>query len=187
MEMKIKRCHLHHTISFVFLTMLFTGASCKSSSYQNVAKPANAAKPSPVPTTGKRLIKEEGWKIPGLAVAKEYRPASLLQAASNETVKVYSSWLSPQPGTGSPVTLRDFLSEQELIDLGIYAKKLRVMTIVKYDLGDRPFCYVIKYRAIYTMEGLHYYDEDGDSRFELVETGTASAEFTPRLPKQTKL
>lgn len=167
--------------------MLFTSASCKSSGYQNAAQPAIAvAKPNPVPATGKRLIKEEGWKIPGLAVAKEYRPAILLQAASNETVKVYSSWLSPQSGAGSPVTLRDFLSEQELKDLGITAKKLRVMTIVKYDLGDRPFCYVIKYRAIYTMEGLHYYDEDGDSRFELVETGTASAEFTPRLPTLAK-
>ncbi len=184
--MKCKRYQLQHTISFVLLTMLFTGASCKSSGYQNDTQLAIAAKPSPVPVTGKRLIKEEGWKIPGLAVAKEYRPASLLQAVSNETVKVYSSWLSPQTGTDIPVTLRDFLSEQELKGLGITAKKLRVMTIVKYDLGDRPFCYVVKYRATYTMEGLHYYDEDGDSRFELVETGTASAEFTPRLPRLAK-
>jgi hypothetical protein len=182
--MKYTRYQLHHTVSFVLLTVLFIGSSCKSSGYQNAAQPVSAAKPSPTPS--RRLIKEGGWKIPGLAVAKEIRPPNLLQAASSEKVKIYSSWLSPMSGATHPVTLRDFLSEQEIQELGITSKKLHVLTIVKYDLGDRPFCYVIKYRAKYTIDALHYYDEDGDKNFELVEIGTASTEFIPRIPSLTK-
>jgi hypothetical protein len=179
-----KKYRLHHTVSFVLLTVLFISSSCKNSSYQNAAQPVSAAKPSPTPA--RRLIKEGGWKIPGLAVAKEIRPPILLQAASTEKVKVHSSWLSPMSGAATPVTLRNFLSEQELQELGITSKKLHLMTIVKYDLGERPFCYVVKYRAKYTIDALHYYDEDGDKNFELVETGTASTEFIPRIPSLTK-
>jgi hypothetical protein len=182
--MKYNRHQLHHMVSFVLLTVLFIGAGCKSSSYQNAAQPVSAAKS--IPTPSRRLIKEEGWKIPGLAVAKEVRPPSLLQAASSDRVKVYSSWLGPLSRAAAPITLRDYLSEQELKELGITAKKLHVLTIVKYDLGDRPFCYAVKYRAKYTIDALHYYDEDGDKNFELVETGTASTEFIPRIPNVTK-
>jgi hypothetical protein len=180
----MKRYQLHHTVSFVLLTALLIGAGCKNNSYQNATQQVSAAKPSP--TSSRRLIKEGGWKIPGLAVAKEVRTPSLLQAASNEKVKVYSSWLSPISNADAPVTLRNFLSEQELKDLGITAVKLRVLTIVKYDMGDRPFCYVVKYRSTYTVDGLHYYDENGDGNFELVETGTSSTEFIPRIPSFTK-
>jgi hypothetical protein len=180
----MKRYQLHHMISFALLTMLFTGSGCKSKSYQNAAQQASAAKPSPA--SPRKMIKEGGWEIPGLAVAKEVRPPSLLQAASNEKIKVYSSWLNPVSNAAAPVTLRNFLSEQELKELGITAIKLRVMTIVKYDLVDHPFCYVVKYRSTYTVDALHYYDEDGDKNFELVETGTASTEFIPRIPSLTK-
>jgi hypothetical protein len=180
----MKRYQLHHMVSFALITVLFTGSGCKSNSYQNAAQQVSAAKPSP--TTSRRLIKEGGWEIPGLAVAKEVRPPILLQAAGNEKVKVYSSWLRPISNAAAPVSLRDFLSEQELKELGITAIKLRVLMIVKYDLGDRPFCYVVKYRSTYTVDGLHYYDENGDGNFELVETGTASTEFIPRIPSLTK-
>jgi hypothetical protein len=179
--MKCKRYQPHRAIFFVLLTAILTGAGCKNDSYQNAAQQVSAAKTNPTPS--RRLIKEGGWKIPGLAVAKEGRPPSLLQAASNEKVKVYSSWLSPISGAGAPVTLRNYLSDQELEELGITAKKLHVLTIVKYGMGDRPFCYVVKYRSTYTVDALHYYDEDGDKNFELVETGTTSTEFIPRIPK----
>jgi hypothetical protein len=182
--MKYTRYQLHYLISLVLLTLLFTGSSCKSSSYQNAAQSVSAAKPSTIPS--RKLVKAGGWKIPGLAVAKEVRPTSLLQAASNEKVKLYSSWLSPLSKDAALVTLRDYLSDQYLNDLGITAKKLQVMSIVKYDLGDRPFCYVVKYRSTYTIDALHYYDEDGDKNFELVETGTPSTEFIPRIPSTTK-
>jgi hypothetical protein len=182
--MKYKRYQIHQMVSFVLLTVLFTGSSCKSSSYKNAAQPVSAAKPSS--TLSRKLIKAGGWKIPGLSAAKEVRPTSLLQAASNEKLKIYSSWLSPLSKDSAPVTLRDYLSEQDLKDLGITAKKLQVMSIVKYDLGDRPFCYVTKYRSTYTVDALHYYDEDGDKNFELVETGTASTEFIPRIPSTMK-
>jgi hypothetical protein len=182
--MKYKRYQLHPMISLVLLTALCIGSSCKSSSYQNAAPPVSAEKPSTTPS--RKLVKAEGWKIPGLAVAKEVISPILLQAASNEKVKVYSSWLSPLFEAPAPVTLRGYFSEQELKELGITAKNLRVMSIVKYDLGDRPFCYVVKYRAKYTIDALHYYDEDGDKNFELVETGTISTEFIPRIPSMTK-
>ena len=83
---------------------------------------------------------------------------------------------------GKPVTLMGYMSEEELKELGITTKNPMVVTIVKYDAGDRPFCYVVKYRSTYTMEGLHFYDEDGDKKFELLETGTALPTFTPRIP-----
>jgi hypothetical protein len=182
--MKYINYRLHHMLSLVLLTLLFTGSSCKNGSYQNAAQRVSAAKPSTTPS--RKLVKAGGWKIPGLSAAKEVRAPSLLQAASNEKVKIYSSWLSPPFGVAAPVTLRDYLSDQDLNDLGITAKKLHVMSIVKFDLGDRPFCYVVKYRSTYTIDALHYYDEDGDKNFELVETGTSSTEFIPRIPSTTK-
>jgi hypothetical protein len=181
--MKCKRHHFHYGVTVVLLTALLTNTGCKNNSYQNATQQASAAKPGTTPS--RRLIKEGGWKIPGLAVAKEAKPPSLLQKASNEKVKVYSSQLSPMSGASAPVTLRDYLSDQELKELGITAKKLHVLTLVKYDLGDRPFCYVVKYRSTYTIEALHYYDENGDKNFELVETGPISTEFIPRIPSLT--
>jgi hypothetical protein len=128
------------------------------------------------------LTKEGGWKIPGLAIAKEFRPPTLLPSAGNESIKVYASSLRPPFGPPGPATLKDYLSDEELKELRITTNKPMVMTIVKYDQGDRPFCYVVKYRSTYTMEGLHYYDEDGDKNFELLETGTALPQFIPRIP-----
>jgi hypothetical protein len=168
------------SITIVLLTILIVFAGCN----RNTARPANAANPSPTPV--KRLIKEGGWKIPGYAIAKEIISPRLLQSSGNESVKIYSSWLSTVRKNASPVTLRDYLSEQEINELNIVGKKLNVMTIVKYDNGVLPFCYVVKYRSTYAMEALHYYDEDGDKRFELVETGTASQEYIPRIPNWLK-
>jgi hypothetical protein len=170
----------HHAVSVVLLTALLAGAGCKSNNNKLAAQQASAAKPSPTPS--KRLIKKAGWEIPGLAGAKETGPSRLRPAAGN--AKVYMSWLRPQPkaNVAGPPTLGSYLAEAELKELGISAKKLQVLALVKYDIGDRPFCYVVKYRATYPVEALHYYDEDGDKSFELVETGTQSPEFVPRIP-----
>lgn len=168
------------SISIVLLTILLAFAGCN----RNTARPANAAKPTPTPS--KRLIKEGGWKIPGFATAKEIISPRSIASPGNEPVKIYSSWLSTVRKNASPVTLHEYLSEQEIQELNIIGKKLQVMTIVKFDNGDLPFCYVVKYRSTYAMEALHYYDEDGDKRFELVETGTASQGFIPRIPNWIK-
>jgi hypothetical protein len=185
--MKYRRYHLSSqaspAISLVLLTMLLIGAGCKRVDSNNAAQPAAVARSSPTPFNQRKLIKEDGWKIPGLAVAKEARPASLLQGVNNDSVKVYSTWLKPFPSGSSPVSLRDFWSEEQLQELGITAKKLRVLLIVKYDMGDRPFCYVVKYRSTRAIEALHYYDEDGDKDFELAERGDISPQFVPRIPK----
>jgi hypothetical protein len=180
--MKCKTYHFHHALSLALLTLLLSSAACSSSGYKNAAQPASAAKISPPPTAAKRLIKGDGWKIPGLAVAKEFIPPKLLPSAGSESVKVYSSWLRPQFKDTNAVTLKDYLSDEQLKELGITTNKPMIMTIVKYDAGDRPFCYVVKYRSTYTMEGLHFYDEDGDKNFELLETGTALPQFIPRIP-----
>ena len=172
--MKHEMHRLHHAVSVVLLTALIAGAGCKSNNDKLAAKPS--ANPS------KRLIKKAGWEIPGLAGAKATMPPRSLPAGGN--AKIYSTWLKPQPkaNVAGPPTLKSYLAEEELKELGVTALKLPVMTIVKYDLGDRPFCYVIKYRSTYAIEALHYYDEDGDKSFELVETGTQSPEFVPRIP-----
>jgi hypothetical protein len=178
--MKYKMHRVHRAIAIVTLTALLTGASCKSGDNKIATQQASAAKPSPTPS--KRLTKKAGWEIPGLAEAKATMPPRSLPAAAN--AKIYSTWLKPQPkanSAGTP-TLKNYLAEDELKELGITAKKLPVMAIVKYELGDRLFCYVIKYRSTYAIEALHYYDEDGDKNFELVETGTQSPEFVPRIP-----
>jgi hypothetical protein len=126
------------------------------------------------------LTKTSGWQIPGVTGAKEVRPPKLLPTAGN--AKVYSSWLSPPPRNAKLDTLKSYLSEDELKGLGIITKNPYIEVIVKYDVGGKPFCYVIKYRSVYAIEGLHYYDEDGDKSFELVETGSPSLEFVPRIP-----
>jgi hypothetical protein len=183
-----KPIHLFRQFSLIScsLFILLTAGACKSGSNRSTAQPAIAAQPAPTRPPVKRLIKKAGWKIPGLAVAKEIYSPRVVPAASNERVKVYSTWYRPRTGDAGPVSLNDFLSDQERAELGITPTRLHVKGIVKYDFGDRPFCYVIKYRATYTIEGLHYYDEDGDNRFELVETGTASSEYIPRIPSWTQ-
>jgi hypothetical protein len=187
--MKHKQYHLYQAIFVGLLIVLLTCASCKSVGGNNASSPASAAISSSTPSSSpsKRLIKEAGWRIPGIGAAKEFLKPTLLQAASSESVKVYSTWLRPQSSNNSgPVTLKEYLSDEELKELGVPEQRPQVMTIVKYDLGDRPFCYVVKYRATYTMEGLHYYDEDGDKLFELVERGTPSPDFIPRIPQTPK-
>jgi hypothetical protein len=183
--MKCERYLLYHMLSFALSTALLAGAGCKSvgskSGNPNSAN-NNAAQPTPTAVPLKRLIKPSGWKIPGLGAAVEFIPPKLLPSTSNGSAQVYASSLSPQPNPASPVTLRSYLSDEELKELGITAKKLHVITIVKFDLDGSPFCYVVKYRSTYTMEGLHYYDEDGDKSFELVETGTVFPDFIPRIP-----
>lgn len=185
--MKREMYRLYRAATVVLLTALLAGAGCKSNNNKLAAQQASAAKPSPTPS--KRLIKKAGWEIPGLAVAKETSPPRLLPAAGN--AKVYSTWLKPQPkakvaGQAAKIddlpTLKSYLAEEELKELGIPIKKLHILALVKYVLGDRPFCYVVKYRATYAVEALHYYDEDGDKSFELVETGTQSPDFVPRIP-----
>jgi hypothetical protein len=184
--MKSKRHHLYRALSLVLLTLSLGAAGCKSNGNKSVAQPAVAAKPGsvakPSPPPHKRLISEGGWKIPGLAGAKEFIPPKLIQSASNESVKVYTSWLRPTPRATAPITLREYFLDEQIKELGITAKRLMVEVIVKYDVGGRPFCYVVKYRARYAVEALHFYDEDGDKDFELVETGTAQPTFTPRIP-----
>jgi hypothetical protein len=184
--MKPKIYRLHHAVFVILLASLLACASCKSNS-NPAAQPASNAKPSPPPP--KRLVKKAGWEIPGLLGAKEARAPRVLPAASN--AKVYTTWLSPQPkgkvpGKSTKVaelpTLRSYLAEEQLQQLGITAKKLYILTIIKYDLGDRPFCYIVKYRSTYGIEALHYYDEDGDKLFELVETGVPLPDFVPRIP-----
>lgn len=178
--MKHKMYRLHSAATVVLLTALLACAGCKNNDNKLAVQQASAAKPSPTPS--KRLIKKAGWEIPGLAGAKAKGPPNSRPAAGN--AKVYMSWLNPQQkaNVAGPPTLRSYLGEEELKQLGITAKKLHVLALVKYELGDRPFCYVVKYRATYAVEALHYYDEDGDKSFELVETGTQSPEFAPRIP-----
>jgi hypothetical protein len=192
--MKHKIYYLHYATFVVLLTALLACAGCKSNNNNPAAQQTSAAKPSPSPY--RRLIKKAGWDIPGLLEAKVTMPPRLISEAGN--AKVYSTWLTPQskskdaemstkvPGLrrkgASPPTLKSYLADGDLKELGITAKSLSVMTIVKYDLDGRPFCYVIKYRSTYAIEALHYYDEDGDKSFELIETGTPSLDFVPRIP-----
>ena len=180
--MKHEMYRLHHAVSVVLLMALLAGAGCKSNNNKLAAQGASAANPSPTPS--KRLIKKAGWEIPGLAVANVNIPPKPLPAAGN--VKIYSTLLKPQVQPKAKFAdlpnLKRYLAEAELKELGITAKSPAIMAIVKYELGDRPFCYVVKYRSTYAIEALHYYDEDGDKLFELVETGTQSPEFVPRIP-----
>jgi hypothetical protein len=178
--MKHEMYRLHHAVSVVLLTALLAGAGCRNNNNKLAAQQAGAAKPSPTPS--KRLIKKAGWQIPGLATARVITPSRLLPAAGK--AKVYRTWLKPPPKAKvtSPPTLKSYLAEEELKELGITAKKLEVLALVKYDLDGRPFCYVVKYRSHYAVEALHYYDEDGDKSFELVETGTSSPNYVPRVP-----
>jgi hypothetical protein len=189
--MKYEMYRLHHAVSVVLLTALLAGAGCKNNDNKLAAQQADAAKPSPTPS--KRLIKKAGWQIPGLEVARVTMPLRLLPSAGNS--KVYLTWLKPRPkakvaGQVAKITdlptLKSYLAEEELKELGITAKQPHILSLVKYDLGDRPFCYVVKYRSHYAVEALHYYDEDGDKSFELVETGTPSPEFVPRIPGWTQ-
>jgi hypothetical protein len=189
MRLKHEAYRLHLLAFVLLLAALLAGAGCKSSSSKPAAQPESAAKPNQTPssqTPSKRLIKTSGWNIPGLAGAKEIYPPRLLPAAGN--VKVYSTLLNPPSRGASPNTLasldtlKNYLSEDELKELGIITQNPYIEAIAKYDVDGHPFCYVIKYRSVYAIEGLHYYDEDGDKRFELLEPGTPSLGFVPRIP-----
>jgi hypothetical protein len=184
MRLKQEAYRLHLLAFVLLLAALLAGAGCKSSSSKPAAQSESAAKPNQTPS--KRLIKTSGWNIPGLTGAKEIYPPKLLPAAGN--AKVYSTLLNPPPrgaDTNTPAsldTLKNYLSEEELKELGIITQNPHIEAIAKYDVDGHPFCYVIKYRSVYAIEGLHYYDEDGDKRFELLEPGTPSLGFVPRIP-----
>jgi hypothetical protein len=160
--------------TLVLLSLLLCGCS---NNKQNTTKSA----PTPL---ARKLMNKDGWQIPGLAHAKEIKPPTLIPAAGNDSVKVYSTWLRPFNEDSSKVTLNNYLSDAQVKELGIIA--VQVLTIVKYEINNRPFCYVAKYRSTYTVEALAYYDEDGDGLFELVEIAKASLDFIPRIPDWIK-
>jgi hypothetical protein len=166
--------YFYPTIVLLLLLLGGVSSSCKQTSSSG-----STAKSAPTPSV-RKLVNKEGWQIPGLAQAKEFRPPTLVQAAGKDSVKVYSSWLRPFNEDGSKVTLNNYLSDVQVKELGIIA--VQVLTLVKYEINKRPFCYIVKYRSTYTVEALAYYDEDGDGLFELVETAKSSLDFIPRIP-----
>src|SRR5688572_3481310 len=132
----MKKYRLHHAAKIVLLTALLADAGCKSNNNKPTPQPVSAAKPSEAPP--KRLVKKTGWEIPGLAGAKGIQAPRLLPAAGN--AKVYLTTLAPQPKAKSPgqplktedlPTIRTYLAEEQRKELGITAKKLYILTIVK--------------------------------------------------------
>lgn len=135
------------------------------------------------------LLNKEGWEIPGLSKSKINKPRNLFRNGSTDSLIMYWTWLQPNSEEGQETKLNDTaLSKQQRETLRLLEGDIMITDIVQFDINNRPFCYLIKIhpRGIGATQGLHYYDEDGDGKFEMVEKGSALPAFVPRIPPWTE-
>lgn len=181
--MRVTSCLIH----MLFGTVLSTNTACSGvnsrplstgrvDSVSNVSKAGGQT----LVIQSRRLNRTAGWQIPGLSQSKEFKPRRLLDHVSNEAVKVYGTWLRPDHKV---VLDDDYLSEDDLQELRVIGGRTIASDIIRYDIDDRPFCYVIHIHpeGLGATQQLVYYDEDGDGVFEVIESGRWQQ--TPRIPQ----
>ncbi len=137
--------------------------------------------PSPIsdPSDIAKVIKEKGWDIPGLQQSRVLSRGIVAKGSL----------------TGGPVHITRFRPEQEFIvsiptfslsddrkTLFLEQRDGEVNLIFKCEVNNRVFAYVVQLVEVFydsknrrsgygEIYGAHYYDNDGDGRFESYEPG----------------
>jgi tetratricopeptide (TPR) repeat protein len=128
-----------------------------------------------------KLIRDEGWEIPGLAQARMLRPPEL-QRTRDRSIQLYFTFYEPEVETfikrPFPSRRKPKPEQAQWISQG-----LKVSLIEERVINGRKFCYRLTVYEIFhdkqtglpkysdNLETLLYYDEDGDGKFETLEEG----------------
>jgi hypothetical protein len=129
--------------------------------------------------TGK-LVRDEGWEIPGLAQARMLRPPEL-QRTRDRSIQLYYTYYEPE---SEMLIKRPFPSRRKPKPEQAQwtSQGLKVSLIEERVINGRKFCYRLTVYEIFhdngglprysdNLETLLYYDEDGDGKFETLEEG----------------
>jgi hypothetical protein len=142
----------------------------------------------------KRIINEQGWKIPGLAQSQIVAPRGLVFIQDEKSLDVYSTWYKPKREVTTEIPSYWLTDDGEV--LKTRTQTVAIQEIMRYDIEGRIFSYMVvgtaKFYDQKTGHGgyggqftLYYYDDDGDGRIETYEPG--GIPYKPRLPKWVKV
>ncbi len=177
---------------FVLVVSLFANTKCNKLSdnsprndIQRIDQATNDKIQEQNVTEAQRLVKKEGWQILGLSKSKINKSRNLFKNGSSESLKMYWTWLKPDVEEGSLLIIdSNEFTKEERETLSIPEGNQVIVDIIKFDINDQPFCYVVKMHreGIGAIQAVHYYDEDGDGRFEIIQSGSALPSFVPKIP-----
>lgn len=138
----------------------------------------------------KPVVKESGWKIPGLEESqitdrRKQLPKGYGPAAVPISITVYK----PKRKFVTTITRYGLKDGQTLI---VRERKVLIDGIIKCDLDGRTFMYILQCTIIleepngrtgYSGQfGVQYYDGDGDGKFESLEEGAPFVTPDLRIP-----
>jgi len=127
----------------------------------------------------KPVIKVSGWKIPALEESQITDPRKLLpRGYGPASVPLYVTVLKPRREFITTIQRYGLKDGQTLI---IAERTVAIDSIIKCDVNGRVFVYILQCTIILEESGgrtgysgtfgLHYYDRDGDGKFESFEEG----------------
>jgi hypothetical protein len=140
----------------------------------------------------KRVIEESGWKIPGLEQSLVTDPRKLLPSGYGvSSVPLHITVLKPKREYITTISLYGFKDNGETIV--VKQRQAVVRSIIKCDVNNRVFVYILHcvivqddpvaqrggYGGVF---GVHYYDNDGDGKFESYEDGSPFVTSELRIP-----
>jgi len=136
-----------------------------------------------------RVHKEAGWEIKGITGATEKKVPTYLAETVSPRIGLVE--LTPR---GEGETQIDTYFYEEARGLIVLPNLYRVEKVLRFSVGDSPFCYQVRAEVIHLDETsnakaftgkhsiFHYYDEDHDGRFETFEWGRES-DPEPKIPQ----
>jgi tetratricopeptide (TPR) repeat protein len=128
----------------------------------------------------RKLTKEAGWEIPGLARSTKLRPPEL-QKTRDRSIDLYVTFYEPELET---LIKRPYESrrKREADQTHWKSEGLKIQLIEEQVINGHIFCYAVRVEEYFLdesqkrrysndLETLWYYDEDGDGKFETLEEG----------------
>ena len=136
------------------------------------------------------VVNESGWKIPGLDQSQITDPRKLLpKGYGPASVPLQVTVLKPRRKFITTIQRYGLKDDQTLI---VAERKVVIDSIIKCDLNNRIFVYILQCTIILEelngrtgysgMFGVHYYDRDGDGKFESFEEGAPFVTPELRIP-----
>jgi hypothetical protein len=174
-------------LALVLGVVLLTGIAAKA------IYSAYAANQSTTQLKLKRVIMEGGWDIPGLEQSKMVYSRKLVEYYGDKPIRLYVTAYEPKREVIISVPRYYSLRENDAA-LVIKTQKASIIGISKYEFNNKAFCYGVYAQFISYDEKtgiggysakivLHYYDEDGDGKFESYDKGTEGSLYPPKIPE----
>jgi len=141
----------------------------------------------------KSIVKEDGWKIPGLSQSRVTDPRRLLPQQYGVTrVPLNLTVLKPRREFIDTISLYGLKDDGQTLVMG--ERRGAVRGIIKCDIEHRVFAYIVQFVAVlYDQQtgrggyggiyGAQYFDNDGDVIFESYEPGAPFVTPNLRIPK----